>query len=237
MRLNNPVVIGNDIIDICSSENLTKHKNNRLTRRVLSSTERNSLSTAQFPQWVFLAQWAAKEATYKLLKKLHSELLFSHAKFDVKGAEHITHHRKTTGTVTYQGDKHVPATLLDVQWERSPQWIHCVATQPKIAPAYVQKIQCMDEKLLGDNFSSAEMVSIYSDQSKAVRNLAKHLLKNAGFGDTQIIRYKEARRYSPPWVYSGQQRILKIDISLSHDGKYMAAVLAGINAENPHSAS
>lgn len=222
------IYIGNDIVDIGSDENLRKADNARLCQRVLTENERYALKSAfkkskRQQQLTFLALWAAKEATYKLLKKIDDTLLFAHAKFEVSGVEQIVHKRKTLGSVIHNSNEKV-----NVCWEISDSWLHCTALLPDSPPEFITRIAIIDEALIAGDFSHQEMISIYSEPSKAVRNLAKALLCEQGLGHTEIIRHEEQRRYSPPWIYVAGERIKHLDISLSHDGKFMAAVLAGI---------
>ncbi len=221
------ILIGNDIVDITSRENLARASNERLVRRVLSTTEQAHLSDSISPELVFLAQWAAKESAYKLLKKRDPDLLFAHTRFEVRGAHTINSQKLNSGTVTYALTAHSDPIPVDVEWELSRHWLHCVARSPDNPAPYTQSIEEISDKLLSDEFSRAELVSIYSDQSKAVRNLAKRLIHNRGIPGARIIRHEEDRRYSPPQIYVNNKRISYLDLSLSHDGKYMAAVLAG----------
>ena len=221
------LLIGNDILDIASSENLTKYSNERLVRRVLSINEQKQLSESNCPELVFLALWTAKESAYKLLKKRDSGLLFAHAKFEVRGADNFVDKDMNPGLVTYALNPQSAAVVLDVEWERSDNWLHCVARCPDSPAPYIQSIESISSDLIKGEFSNEEQRSIYSDQSKAVRNLAKRLLRKHKIDNAHIIRHEEQRRYSPPWIYVNNKRIKHLDLSLSHDGKFMAAVLAG----------
>ena len=221
------LLIGNDIVDITTLENLAKASNERLVHRVLSTTEQKYLSGSTCPELVFLAQWAAKESAYKLLRKRNPDLLFAHARFEVHGAHHINSQNKYTGKVTYALTPHSDQIRVNVEWELSQHWLHCVARSPDNPAPYTRSIEEINDALISGEFSRAELVSIYSDQSKAVRNLAKRLLYDRGIHNASIIRHEEERRYSPPWIYVNNRRLSHLDLSLSHDGRFMAAVLAG----------
>ena len=213
--------IGNDIVDISLSENLKKSANLKLTQRVLSATEQVVLLSAEHKELTFLSMWAAKESAYKLLKKVYPDLLFSPSRFEVSGAEGLQRNQKTQGHVNYASD-----IQLGIDWEISEHWIHCVALAQNNPPRFTKMIEPISDDLIKGEFCPEELVSIYSDQSKAVRNLAKRLLRKHNINNARIIRHKEQRRYSPPLIYVNNKLIKNFDLSLSHDGKFMAAVLA-----------
>jgi len=219
--------VGNDIIDITSPENLVKHSNERLVLRVLSVDEQSQLLKSNRPELVFLAQWAAKESAYKLLKKRDSNLLFAHAKFHVTGADSYIEKGKNPGQVTYAKNSQDDNEVVNVEWQRSDSWLHCIARCPITPAPFIYCIELISSDLISGDFSEEEQISIYSDQSKAVRNLAKKMLRKRKIDHPRIIRHKEERRFSPPWIYADKKRVNHLDLSLSHDGKFMAAVLAG----------
>ena len=215
-------LVGNDIVDIRSTENLAQSSHPRLVQRVLSQTEQIVLSSSAKHDLVFLAMWAAKEAAYKLLKKEQPELIFAHSKFVVEGAEKTPDSKGTNcGAVT-----HSSGAVLCVTWEITRGWIHCIARRLDNPTKYRALVRTLDAELISGEFTERELISVYSDQSRAVRTLAKIMLRREGLIAPEIVRHPQQKRYSPPYIYDRGKRIYTCDLSLSHDGTHMAVVLA-----------
>src|SRR3546814_1160169 len=75
-------------------------------------------------------------------------------------------------------------------------------------------------------FSARERDSFSRAPSAAVRALARQLLAQHGISDSEIVRERGERGLLPPRVFSGGAARNDIQLSLSHDGDYVAAVIA-----------
>ncbi|HUO86978.1 MAG TPA: hypothetical protein VM617_06275, partial [Thermoanaerobaculia bacterium] len=66
-------------------------------------------------------------------------------------------------------------------------------------------------------------------ESQAVRRLAKALAREAGLGPVEIVRERRGARLGPPRLYAraAAAPLAGWDLSLSHDGRFGAAALAG----------
>src|SRR3546814_13262847 len=75
-------------------------------------------------------------------------------------------------------------------------------------------------------FSARERDSFSRAPSAAVRALARQLLAQHGISDSEIVRERGERGLLPPRVFSGGAARNAIQLSLSHAGDYVAAVIA-----------
>ncbi len=226
--------IGNDLIDLGRSENLARGTNSRLHQRVLSESERSLLASrvgdaaGDGPELTYLKLWSAKEAAFKLLKQSDNDLLFSHSRFEV------TPFSQESGQVNFSG------IVVPVIWQTTEHWLHCIALDPCEANRphrtnQAVRVERTADWLLQDPFTEAEEVSIYSEASRAVRHLVKAMARTtcASRGATlnlkglELLRFPAGKRYSPPRLYLEGELLEHLELSLSHDGEYVAAVLCG----------
>src|SRR5690606_37025140 len=85
------------------------------------------------PDYALWMLWAAKEAAYKVAKKLAREVIFAHSRFEVvpergalvaaAGGESLLR----SGCVELHGLAPVDGASFPVEWRSSPTFVHCVA--------------------------------------------------------------------------------------------------------------
>ncbi|MCG8571642.1 MAG: 4'-phosphopantetheinyl transferase superfamily protein [Spirochaetes bacterium] len=216
-------LIGNDIVDITDTILLDKYKDLRFIKRILDPIEIYQLKKTPYPGHLLWYFWSAKEAAYKALKKYDEKIIFCHKEFKVNILEFQKLVKKKIGILYYKGIK------LNLSWKASMNWIHCHALfqNTKKPEKMITKIMKADQIPIPDNFfTEKETVSIYSPLSQAVRVLAKNLLHQNGLKLAEIIRLPQLRRFSPPLIFHNSQLVNDWDISLSHDGSYIACSIA-----------
>lgn len=203
---------GNDVVDLRSAENVRSAINPDYARRILSKTEwEHYLASGKSAQllWLF---WSAKEAAYKSMRD-DDELIFSHARFDVR-PHCIATLKATTGRATgavRSGDHEVP-----VRWDWTPDFVHCVSgSDLAITRASVRAIRDLDDPQYRSRYADLP------EPSRAVRHLAHQLL--GGMlevpGSLRISRH--ARR--APELVLGDAVWEKARVTLSHDDRFVAA--------------
>lgn len=188
-------VIGNDVVHLADPEIAAHHLRSRFVERVCSGQEVERLGCSEAPHRLLWTLFAAKEAAYKAAMKRRPNIAFAPRRFDVDAQ--LTR-------VTYQGWE------LALRIAYASDWVHAVACSGAAPPAgYVERL----------------VAGV--DQSQGVRELAMRAF--AGDFDLppsqlQIVRaaVRGARdgRGPPRLLLDGQP--LPIDISLSHDGPYVA---------------
>lgn len=210
-------LVGNDLIDLCEPEIKKKSKNERFIRRVLSDNEYIEIKKQKSPDIFLWSLWSAKESAYKILKKIIPDLVFSHSKFKVEKTD------KDSGIVKYAN------YIIPVKWFYKKAWIHCIATysENKVDPKCLEW-DVVETSQIETNqcFTGEEEASIYSTESKAVRELAKETLSRNSLDDVEIIRFPQGVRFGPPEIWKDGGPLLDWDISMSHDGRFSSVIIA-----------
>lgn len=192
--------VGNDVVDLLHPGVQPGAQHPRFDARVFSDGERRALARSSAPLRLRWTAWAAKEAAYKVMKKLDAETVWAPRRF-------VFHREsRTRGRVEYQGRS--LALHIDANRER----IHVVAAGPSRADA----AQGAFVAERGD-----------ADPSEAVRRLAlSAILPRLGL-DAEAARI-ERRRRIPYLVHGG--RTAAVDLSLSHHGRFVACAFRAAHA-------
>lgn len=241
--------LGNDIVDLQREANKRSASNPRYRQRVLAPEEISVLAPENFStpaqtaanDRAFWAYWAAKETGYKALKKIDPDLVFAHRRFVVRpdNPEKFFYQATRTQDATAPDgavpnvalpdvalpdvalpDVALPDVVLHgvvmhgtrcvpVHWEWNNDYVHCVST------SHIQELH-YQVRLQSELGGSASI---------AVRRLATDLLARADVQNVEIVRPLAGSRPGPPQVMRGDQPVANIDISLSHDGRFVAAAI------------
>ena len=109
-------MIGNDVVDLRDPEAHAGSLNRRFDDRVMAASERAWLATRLTPDRDRWKLWAAKEAAYKVMRRVNPTVVFSPVRFVVASDD------DGVGNVTV-GD-----TLLDVEVRVIDDAVHAVAS-------------------------------------------------------------------------------------------------------------
>ena len=244
------VTVGNDIVDLALSRTQEKHRDARFLQRVFTQEEGGAIVNASFPDRMLWALWAAKESAFKAYQKVDSSLVFAHRKFAVS-AETLSALLQcdfsvagacVSGVLCYQ-EQH-----FSLRWEWSQEYVHAVAVFGATSdrPLYhrIDDLTSLGPEAAGQEeaaFSEQERAEIYGRPSESVRWQAKQLLaevvnnvEGAGGGRPgpvefvllrPIVTMRGQERKGPVVIYRAGQPLAEYDISLSHDGDWVASVL------------
>jgi phosphopantetheinyl transferase (holo-ACP synthase) len=193
-------MIGNDVVDLAEAGEPTP----RFLARVLAPAEQARVREGGAR--VAWRLWAAKEAAYKALARRDPELPFAHARFVVDLDAGVVRH----------GDDVVP-----VRWTDDGQTITCVAH---------------DEAGGGELLAAVARTAAVEDAASAppcerpsiaARWLARRMLSRAlgaALPELEVIRpgRGEGRRPGAPEVWRRGARLEGVELSLSHDGDFVA---------------
>ena len=230
--------LGNDIIDLSQPDIFTKHSDQRFLQRVFSIQEQAAIQNSKNSSHVLWSIWAAKEAAYKACQKQNLDLIFAHKKFSVsditlKLLQNSHQPEELTGNLFF-GEQ-----LIALRWQWTPRNVHCTAVnfvgsnEFQNWQAINYCIEELDLKIdinLRKHFSENEWESIFTAESAQTRLHAKHFLQTLGFDkNIEIIRLNRSTRLTPPQLYLNQNLLANYEISLSHDGRWMAAALLNNN--------
>jgi phosphopantetheinyl transferase (holo-ACP synthase) len=213
-------LVGNDLIDFAAAHNCGRAQRPRLVERVLTVAERDRLKLVGGGDRGFALLWSAKEAAYKAARKHHPALAFAPRRWQVEVGAPAASPHPLAGSVA------LADTRVAVRWQHGDGWLHCVALLGE-SPDLVDEAVATSVELEADgDFSARERAGFTCTESGAVRNLAKRLLRHHGIGDIEIRRGARGARRVPPRAYAGGMPLCGVDVSLSHDGRFVAAVVA-----------
>ena len=194
--------IGNDLVDLQEPQSLNHHSNPRFLSRICSLEERECILASDDPHLMLWTHWAIKEASYKAIKKA-----FPHARFL---------------------PLHFSCTMLSdfSKWESRYQEFKCMVTVAS-TDEYVHAIAIAEGSKGSKKSYKSRVKKIASEETASleVRKLALKLLEEAGYPSCEIVRPVIEEELSPPIALLNGQPLADCDISLSHDGKFIAAAV------------
>lgn len=186
-------MIGNDVVDLRDPEvRGTSHP--RWDMRVFSAPEQEAIQASGAPNRLRWILWAAKEAAYKVARKLDRRTVFSPPRFEVRL------------DVTLRGHVHHPGGTLPVVVDEAQARIHAIATDAEPdARELVEQVLCWD----GDEVMAGRAL-----RARVRGELAARLELPAE--DLEIDRVGRI----PVVLLQGEP--LDVDLSLSHHGEFLA---------------
>ncbi len=227
--------VGNDVVDLTTAYALNKANDRRFVARVFDDDERAYIAASQVPTFSLWRLWAAKEAVFKIASKHSPGLAFSHRQFRVILDGKDVLHSPWYGEVDYAGRR------FHVRWDFGARYIHCVGVDAdaKIVLSTAQHIRISalpeDRARYAHAATPAMFFSIDEidssahhdiDESLRVRQLAMRLVARVHEGEVEIVRERCAAGLCPPAVYAQGRLVKELDVSLSHDGNFVAAVVS-----------
>ncbi|HET7260514.1 MAG TPA: 4'-phosphopantetheinyl transferase superfamily protein [Casimicrobiaceae bacterium] len=214
-------LVGNDVIDLAAGHNRGRAQNRRLVERTLTAAERGLLAADGDDDRSFARLWSAKEAAYKAVRKCVPALVFAPRRWQVELARCPDRAEDCEGSVMIAADMQVA-----VRWRQTNDWIHCVALLGGPPELFDEGVATAAEVGADGASSERERDGFTCAESGGVRTLAKRLLRRYGAGAVEIVRARIGAAHLPPRVYAGAAPMTGVDLSLSHDGRFVAAAIA-----------
>ena len=214
---------GNDVVDLDQARCAGKAGDTRFVERVFTASERAHIMEAPDPDRALWRHWAAKEAAYKVVTKLlGSPPVFAHAAFAVS-----IDPEASGGNVSY-AEFTVPFTLYE-----GSDYLHTIAVHAGDRHGDYQVVAGMEEAESGSSppldalqrqFTAAERVFIYGVPSALVRLAARREMAAAlaVSEDDILILAEDGPPGRVPPVVRIDGDVGRVDLSLSHDGRYVA---------------
>jgi phosphopantetheine--protein transferase-like protein len=133
---------------------------------------------------------------------------------------------------------------VSVKWETARDYIHCIGQLARERMAtggpsttsaaegardwrrVLADIVGEGQPLLGV-LTQAEQASVYCTASERVRLLARQLMQRWDLHGAEVLRQWRTWGWSPPVVVQEGEPVPEFDVSLSHDGRFVAAAVAG----------
>ena len=233
-------LVGNDIVDLAEPGVAGKEHDRRFMDRVFTPAERERILAAPSPTLALWKVWAAKETAFKIASKLREGVVFAHRKFEVVPDTAAEPERAIGEAIGHWASVHFDDLEIRVRWETARDYVHCVgqlvrrehgaaAGDPE-TPRHTRRVLAGilgDGHAVGGALSRAEQASVHSSASERARLLARRLMARWDLQGAEIVRSWRAWGWSPPVLSQQGRPVAGFDVSLSHDGRFVAAVLAG----------
>lgn len=209
--------VGNDIVDLKSPFAKGKSKDKRFTKRVLTEAEQRLVDHSPFPDdllWIF---WAAKETAYKAIAKSNPGISSAPKRYQVFIGS------KKKG-MRFKGVVKTPGQQVQIVVYHHGDAIHCIGKTGswKENGPVIHGIQKIDDAVEPNYYQSSTEVSNH------VRRIATEVIADHMVCDKENITiYKVS--HSDDNAYPAvriSNRKCPIDISFSHDGRYVAYVFS-----------
>lgn len=185
-------MVGNDVVDLDDDEVRADTLHPRFDERVFGRSERELLGASVVPNRTRWILWAAKEAAFKLMKKLDPCVVFAPSRFVVNLDSTLNGRVKSNGH----------SVLVSIRVNE--KWIHAIATDDDPARQRV--------------LSALEMTHTASDPSVSVRELAIRTLSERLKKAPDHFSIRQRGRI--PYVMTRGENTA-LDLSLSHHGRFV----------------
>ena len=197
-------MVGNDVVDLRDRDARPETLHPRFDARVFSPAERLALERSEDPDRHRWRLWSAKEAAYKLARKLDASSTFSPSRFEVELD------RDSRGTVCYRG-RRIAVRVLEQEGG-----LHALATPEAAAEA-----ELLHALVRLSPTSSGKLLP--GELSRAARLLAcERIARRLGVA-AEDLEVRKRGRIPELWLCD---KPLAVDLSLSHHGELVAFACA-----------
>ena len=192
-------------MDLREPANAGKNRDSRFLKKILTNAEIEFVQNAGNPDTALWSFWASKETAYKVIKKFCPDTAFLPRQWQV--IFNKTQSTYSDGEVIIPGKDRVYIRLFS-----NLQYVHCIGADALTAlDKLIWSVDVLPEK---EKINPSLYLRYCLGQS-----LAKHFSLN--FHHIKIKRTRENGELQPPRVYVSGRKT-DIDISLSHDGRFVA---------------
>jgi hypothetical protein len=192
-------------VDLKEPANAGKSKDSRFLKKILTNAEIEFIQNAENPDAALWSHWACKETAYKVIKKSFPDAAFIPRQWQV--TFNRSKSKYSDGEVIIPGKDRVYIRLFS-----NLQYVYCIGADALTAlDELIWSVDVLPEK-------EKINLSLFLRNCLA-QSLAKHFSLN--FHHIKIKRTRENGELQPPCVYVNGRKT-DIDISLSHDGRFVA---------------
>jgi phosphopantetheinyl transferase len=195
-------------VDLKEPANARKSRDSRFLKKILTAAEIEFVQGAKNSDQALWSFWACKEASYKVIKKKYPDARFLPRRWQVL--------LRQTASSRIGGEVVIPAKdKVYVRVFFHTDYVHCIGADDQKA---LKNVICKVKTLEVKENTEEKDASLFLRQSLA-QGLIAHLHLNPS--NIKIKREKEQSGLGPPRLYMGGKKSV-IDISLSHDGRFVA---------------
>lgn len=199
--------VGNDVVDLKEPANTGKSKDSRFLKKILTDAEIEFVQNKENPDAALWSHWACKETAYKVINKSFPAAAFLPRQWQVIFKKSQSTH--SNGEIIIPGEKRVYISL-----DSNSQYVHCIGSDSITAlDKLIWSVDVLPEK-------EKNNPSLYLRYCLG-QSLVKHFSLN--YHHIKIKRKRENGELRQPRVYVDGRKT-DIDISLSHDGRFVAYV-------------
>jgi len=198
--------IGNDIVDLTNIAARDKSKDTLFLKRVFLPTEESLIVGNVKPDTVLWTLWSAKEAAYKAVMKANMKVSSSPRRYRVILPDMYEIQLKKS--TSFKGWVETPEGTVFLTTMVTSQFVHSLCIYPigPIPKDLIWQIKpCPPEQ----------------DASLYIRHLAGKKLAFHYHLPASFWKITERKEGFPPLVYF-REKLTPIEISLSHDGRFVA---------------
>lgn len=196
--------VGNDVVDLQEPANRDKSRDSRYLKKILTDAEIEyvkKVKTADESLWSF---WACKEAAYKVIKKSIPDAAFTPRFWQVTFT--VSESEYSEGEVTIPQRDSVFVRLFT-----NPDYVHCVGSDSSaVLDKIISGVEALPEGETNPSFFLRQCLA---------RKLVVHCSLNSH--QIKIRRIMKNNELQPPQVHINSKKA-DIDISLSHDGRFVS---------------
>lgn len=211
--------VGNDIVDLNHPHAKEKSKDLRFLKRVFLPDEERQILASHEPDTMLWTLWTGKEAAYKVVQKDRHNVPSTPRLYKVSFDEASELVSVPEGK-TFSGAVDTPVGTIRLRTFLTTEHAHSIGIFSPSCDALRDRVVWAVERV----YSPEQAASADEDESFHVRNAAKRRLSRClkiGCDLIEIRRNRGVRGLEPPYVYL-HGRPAPIDISLSHDGAFIA---------------
>jgi phosphopantetheinyl transferase (holo-ACP synthase) len=239
--------VGNDVVDLKEPANAGKSGDSRFLKKILTDAEIKFVKNADNPDTALWSLWACKETAYKAIKKSFPDTAFVPRRWqtvftNTNLQSKVSRGGKEEATQAYSNirrgadDAANKGRRMNASWYKSQseysdgkviipgkeiifirlfphsQYVHCVgADNVKVLDKLIWSVEALpEEKNINPSIYLRHLLR---------QNLARCFSLN--FNQIKIKRTRQNGELQPPYVYIDGRKT-DIDISLSHDGRFVA---------------
>jgi phosphopantetheinyl transferase (holo-ACP synthase) len=200
--------VGNDVVDWKDPANAKKSRDIRFLRKILTDDEIEFVNDAECPDIELWALWAGKETAYKVLKKSVGKASFLPRRWTVQPTK--SEKKQKDWEVILPGEE-----KIFIRPFLTDNYVHCIGSDDLFA---------LDKVIYGvEQMSAADAENIFLPSTFVRECLASVLADyfHLNYRDIEIRREKVEGELHPPCIYYEDKKY-PVDISLSHDGRFVA---------------
>lgn len=193
-----------------------KSRDIRFMDRVFTMNEKQAILDHNKRDVFLWSLWAAKETAYKAISKIHPTVSSAPRRYEIELFS-------SAGSVPERGIAHTPLGMISLRLSIRSDHLHCVGVTDGLDMDSVM----WDVLKIGQRYSSSEY------QSDIVRKMVKQKAScylNESPGTMEINRKMGHHGLGPPVLYVREKKTV-IDISMSHDGRFVACALQDIRGD------